>query len=176
MDSAVADLRPVEPDEVQILASRPSGFWTDARIDLLKKLHAEGVPYTRIASEIGNCSLSMVAGKINRLGLASARPVTMKKSGPKPRANFAFPAPLTPAASIVKPKPKPDHNDDSIAAIGIELDLLNTVCEIFALDEGRCHWPLWGEGDDHRFYCGGKSAHRYCGHHNRIAYQPVRAR
>lgn len=44
------------------------GLWTDERIERLKTLHAQGLPYSDIAAKMG-ISRSMVSGKLARLGL-----------------------------------------------------------------------------------------------------------
>lgn len=47
-----------------------SATWNDERVELLKKLWAEGKSASQIASEIGGISRNAVIGKVHRLGLA----------------------------------------------------------------------------------------------------------
>jgi GcrA cell cycle regulator len=47
--------------------------WNDERIDLLKKLWAEGLSASGIASRLGDVSRNAVIGKVHRLGLPGRR-------------------------------------------------------------------------------------------------------
>ncbi|MCK5712484.1 MAG: GcrA cell cycle regulator, partial [Hyphomicrobiaceae bacterium] len=42
--------------------------WTDDRVDLLKKLWAEGLSASQIAGRLGSVSRNAVIGKVHRLG------------------------------------------------------------------------------------------------------------
>ena len=44
--------------------------WTDERVDLLKKLWADGLSASQIAGELGNVTRNAVIGKVHRLGLS----------------------------------------------------------------------------------------------------------
>jgi len=48
-------------------------------------------------------------------------------------------------------------------------------CTILELSEDKCHWPIGDPGQSDFFFCGGKTivGMPYCGHHARVAYQPV---
>ena len=46
------------------------GTWTEQRVELLKKLWAEGSSASQIAAQIGGISRNAVIGKIHRLGLS----------------------------------------------------------------------------------------------------------
>ncbi len=51
--------------------------WTDERVELLKKLWADGLSASQIAAELGGITRNAVIGKVHRLGLsgrAKARP------------------------------------------------------------------------------------------------------
>ncbi|MCR5875143.1 GcrA family cell cycle regulator [Phenylobacterium sp. J426] len=66
--------------------------WTDERIDLLKKLWADGLSAAQIAKQMGRVSRNAVLGKAHRLGLggrdAPSAPQTVKRVLP-PRAGAA---------------------------------------------------------------------------------------
>ena len=47
--------------------------WTDERVELLKKLWADGLSASQIASKLGEVTRNAVIGKVHRLGLAAAR-------------------------------------------------------------------------------------------------------
>ena len=66
--------------------------WNDERVELLKKLWAEGLSASQIAGRLGNVTRNAVIGKVHRLGL-SGRATTsrMKSMRPRPRANAVVP-------------------------------------------------------------------------------------
>ena len=43
--------------------------WTDERVELLKKLWADGLSASQIAAELGGITRNAVIGKVHRLGL-----------------------------------------------------------------------------------------------------------
>ena len=58
--------------------------WTDERVELLKKLWADGLSASRIAAELGGVSRNSVIGKVHRLGL-SGRAKSASASVPRQR-------------------------------------------------------------------------------------------
>ena len=58
--------------------------WTDERVELLKKLWADGLSASRIAAELGGVSRNSVIGKVHRLGL-SGRAKSTSTGAPRPR-------------------------------------------------------------------------------------------
>ncbi|MFD2206113.1 GcrA family cell cycle regulator [Kiloniella antarctica] len=84
--------------------------WTEERIELLKKLWAEGHSASQIGKMLG-VSKNAVVGKAHRMKLAarpspikrSAKSDTAKKDAP---AKKAAPKAVKPAAATVKPEPK----------------------------------------------------------------------
>lgn len=44
--------------------------WTDERVELLKKLWADGLSASQIAAELGGITRNAVIGKVHRLGLS----------------------------------------------------------------------------------------------------------
>ena len=58
--------------------------WTEERVELLKRLWADGRSASQIAAEIGGCSRNAVIGKVHRLGL-SGRAKAGPTGEPKPR-------------------------------------------------------------------------------------------
>src|ERR671937_1374696 len=59
-------------------------MWTDERVELLKKLWADGLSASRIAVELGGITRNAVIGKVHRLGL-SGRAKTPSSSVSRPR-------------------------------------------------------------------------------------------
>src|SRR4029453_6321983 len=58
--------------------------WTDERVELLKKLWADGLSASQIASRLGGVTRNAVIGKVHRLGLAG-RATTARSRTPRPR-------------------------------------------------------------------------------------------
>src|SRR5438874_4887521 len=58
--------------------------WTDERVELLKKLWADGLSASQIAAELGGITRNAVIGKVHRLGLAG-RAKSPSSSSPRPR-------------------------------------------------------------------------------------------
>ena len=58
--------------------------WTDERVELLKKLWADGLSASQIAAELGGITRNAVIGKVHRLGL-SGRAKSSSSASPRPR-------------------------------------------------------------------------------------------
>src|ERR1700730_9170410 len=61
-------------------------IWTDERVELLKKLWADGLSASQIAAELGGISRNSVIGKVHRIGL-SGRVTRPAATGGAPRAH-----------------------------------------------------------------------------------------
>ena len=151
-------------------------FWTDKRVDLLKKWHATGLSASRIAAIIGDgATRGAVIGKIHRLNLhlspPPARPRTLpeprarKKAAPKPEpALKREPTPIRPVA----PRPLPPRPPLAVHAPVV----------LQELRAHHCRWPVEEIAPRVLRYCGepaveGKS---WCEHHCHSAYVVWRAR
>ena len=131
--------------------------WTDERVELLKKLWADGLSASQIAAELGGVTRNAVIGKVHRLGL-SGRAKSPSSSAPRPRkARSSGHMMRVPRASMrgntalaydydVEPEPE---------LIEIPLEQRKTLLQ---LNEKTCHWPVGDPGSSDFFFCGG----RYC--------------
>ncbi len=72
--------------------------WTDERVELLKKMWAEGQSASQIAKELGGVTRNAVIGKVHRLGLSNRNAGAAGKSEAKAK----------PAASRPEAKPRPE--------------------------------------------------------------------
>jgi GcrA cell cycle regulator len=150
--------------------------WTDERVELLKKLWADGLSASQIAAELGGITRNAVIGKVHRLGLsgrakspssASPRPRKTRSSGmlrvsrPAMRGNTAL-------AYEYEPEPEPE-------LIEIPVEQRKTLLQ---LNERTCRWPIGDPGGADFFFCGGETANElpYCSYHSRVAYQPASER
>jgi len=155
--------------------------WTDDRVEMLKKLWAEGLSASQIASELGGVTRNAVIGKVHRLGLAgrakspgTAAPRTRKARATSPMLRISRPAVRgnTALAQLYETEldPQPDLADNVIP-----LGQRRTLLE---LTEETCRWPIGDPGTPEFFFCGGQTITSlpYCAHHSRIAYQPANLR
>jgi GcrA cell cycle regulator len=155
--------------------------WTDERVDLLKKLWAEGLSASQIAGRLGGVTRNAVIGKVHRLGL-SGRATSSRSSGPRPRRNHVPRAPRAPSLlfgtrgnTALKPvyemEPEPMPLEELVIP-------LHERASILTLKEAMCRWPIGDPGEPEFHFCGRKTcaALPYCEHHARMAYQPVHVR
>ena len=157
--------------------------WTDERVELLKKLWADGLSASQIAGELGNVTRNAVIGKVHRLGLsgrakdkaAAAAPQRPRKAARAPSA----PAPIAPQPEInVVSAPIPLQPFMEESEVLAEDDMAVPMSErvtIMDLRESMCRWPMGDPTKPEFRFCGARSITGlpYCTHHARIAYQPV---
>jgi len=148
--------------------------WTDERVELLKKLWADGLSASQIAAELGGITRNAVIGKVHRLGL-SGRAKSPSSSTPRPRkarTGGMLRVPRTRGNTALayeyEPEPEPE-------LIEIPLEQRKTLLE---LNEKTCHWPVGDPGSTEFFFCGGETVNElpYCSYHARVAYQPANER
>jgi GcrA cell cycle regulator len=159
--------------------------WTDERVELLKKLWAEGLSASQIAAELGSVTRNAVIGKVHRLGLSGrAKPARTASRPRRPRAtpqkpqrggdsfvtigNTALKAETAPVA-MPKAEPRP------VAELVIPKAERKTILQ---LTEFTCKWPVGDPTSEDFYFCGRRSqtGMPYCEHHARIAYQPAQDR
>src|ERR1700674_5534349 len=148
--------------------------WTDERVELLKKLWADGLSASQIAGQLGGVTRNAVIGKVHRLGVSgrakslstSPRP---RKARPlshsmRPRLRYSGNTALA-ASPDREPAPAPLAN---IVPMGPRVPILER-------SEAPCHWPIGDPGTEGFAYCGTKSklGNPYCPYHARLAYQPL---
>lgn len=150
--------------------------WTEERVELLKKLWADGLSASQIAGELGGITRNAVIGKVHRLGL-SGRAKSPSSSAPRPRKprsggmlRVSRPSIRgnTALAYEYEPEPEPEM-------IEIPLEQRKTLLQ---LNDRTCHWPVGDPGSAEFFFCGGETVNElpYCSYHSRVAYQPAHER
>ncbi|WP_230532308.1 GcrA family cell cycle regulator [Microvirga roseola] len=158
--------------------------WTDERVELLKKLWADGLSASQIAAELGNVTRNAVIGKVHRLGLSGrakdAKPASAVSQRPRKASRVpSAPAPIAPQT----------HSNVVIAPISLQPAAMETEVlveenmaipmservTIMELRESMCRWPMGDPTKPDFRFCGARSITGlpYCTHHARIAYQPV---
>jgi GcrA cell cycle regulator len=151
--------------------------WTDERVELLKKLWADGLSASQIATELGGVTRNAVIGKVHRLGL-SGRAKSPASSVPRPRK------PRSPSHMRIS-RPAVRGNTALAYAYDVEEEPEHQIVEnvvpmgqrrtILELNEHTCRWPVGDPGSQEFFFCGGNTQPEapYCAYHSRIAYQPA---
>jgi GcrA cell cycle regulator len=164
------------------LQARDPQTWTDDRVELLKKLWADGLSASQIAGELGGITRNAVIGKVHRLGL-SGRAKAPSSSVPrqrKPRAPSMFraPRPMMRGNTALAQMPSYDYDPEPEPELIENIIPIGQRCTLLELDQEKCHWPIGDPGQPDFFFCGGKTnaGTPYCGYHGRVAYQPPAAR
>ena len=166
--------------------------WTDERVELLKKLWADGLSASQIAAQLGGVTRNAVIGKVHRLklssrGRATASPVRQKKT-------------QAAASSVRSPSRSATTSRTMTASIGatalqtqfdaepIARQVLRPVenvvvpisrrLQLIQLNEHTCKWPNGDPLSEDFHFCGNDSAETgpYCNYHSRIAFQPASER
>lgn len=148
--------------------------WTEERVELLKKLWAEGLSASQIAAELGGVTRNAVIGKVHRLSLTGrAKPA----GGPRPRRARAPRAPrearpMTMGNTALKIERAPQPRrlpvlDDVVVPIPLKTSIL-------ALNEKTCRWPIGDPAEEDFSFCGHepRDSGPYCEYHSRVAYHP----
>ena len=155
--------------------------WTDERVEMLKKLWADGLSASQIAAELGGITRNAVIGKVHRLGL-SGRAKSPSSAVPRARK------PRTHSQMLRVARPAMRGNTALAHAYEYEVEsepeLVDNVIPIgqrrtlLELTEATCRWPIGDPGSTDFFFCGGQSLTNlpYCAYHSRVAYQPANAR
>ena len=153
--------------------------WTDERVELLKKLWADGLSASQIAGELGGITRNAVIGKVHRLGL-SGRAKSPSSSAPRARK---------PRSHMMRVQ-RPMSRGNTALALAYEMDqepepeLIENIIPLgqrrtlLELNEDTCRWPIGDPATSEFFFCGGKplTGLPYCNYHSRAAYQPANER
>ncbi len=158
--------------------------WTDERVELLKKLWAEGLSASQIAGRLGGVTRNAVIGKVHRLGL-SGRATTsrMKTHRPRNRVIGTTPKRTTKSrfANTGNPALRALYNGDAEPFSPPKEELVIPVAErktIQTLEENHCRWPIGDPQSADFHFCGRPKVPGlpYCEHHSCRAFQPPQAK
>lgn len=168
--------------------------WTDERVEILRKLWAEGLSASQIAAQLGGVTRNAVIGKVHRLKLsgrgrspatparqkkpAQAAPVAKTSMRPVSIARIATP---TVGGSIVQAQfssqiaardAESERRAQNVVPISRNLALID-------LNERTCKWPIGDPLAEGFSFCGNDSGGDngpYCVYHARMAFQPASER
>lgn len=143
-------------------------MWSEERTALLRKLWAEGLSASQIATQLGGVTRNAVIGKIHRLGLAGrATPSRPAKRPVRARSSIRFvPSSVLKPIKVQPPTPTAEdlHNTPPEGALTIE-----------TVRDGQCKY-MAGEGPD-ALVCGRRTPlGSWCSLHVKLVYQPSRKR
>ena len=147
--------------------------WTDERVELLKKLWAEGLSASQIAGRLGSVTRNAVIGKVHRLGL-SGRATTSRMKSHRPRAPPGGPPMGNPAFRAL-------YQAEAEAFQPPVEELVIPMAErkyIQTLTECSCRWPIGDPQAADFHFCGKNKVPGlpYCEFHARRAFQPPQTR
>ena len=165
-------------------------MWTDERVELLRKLWADGLSASQIAAQLGGVSRNAVIGKVHRLKLSSRGRSTAGASRPK-KANSSIGVMKSVTRAVARPMPASIGATALKAQFDIEPVVRHVVRPIenivvpisrhltlIQLNERTCKWPNGDPLSEDFHFCGNDSADTgpYCAYHSRIAFQPASER
>lgn len=159
--------------------------WTEDRVDVLKKLWAEGHSASQIAKQLGGVTRNAVIGKVHRLGLSGratpSRPVKRppRLARPKPQVMADGTVKTAPARAPNAPLADTAKVVEKAAMTALQPMPLNDgeAATILTLRDSMCKWPIGDPADPSFAFCGRKAdGGPYCKDHAEVAFQPARKR
>jgi len=128
---------------------RPNSPWSEERIELLKKLWADGLSASQIAAELGGISRNSVIGKIHRLKLSGRKVLTRTQEDPKRRHRASVEPPRRSLAGTrFNPAVSLKSRTRKVLAQPREAIMIKSLKPVHILDRNmlrQCAWPLWGD-------------------------------
>lgn len=156
--------------------------WTEDRVEVLKKLWAEGHSASQIAKQLGGVTRNAVIGKVHRLGLSGratpSRPVKRPPRLARPKPKVLPDGTVKVPASAKADQLRPGEKNAMLAALPpLELED-GSAATILTIRDSMCKWPIGDPADPNFAFCGRKCAEGgpYCAEHAAVAFQPPKKR
>ncbi len=161
--------------------------WTEERVEILKKLWAEGLSASQIANQLGEVSRNAVIGKVHRLGLARRAPssrsqITLPRKarrmpGNSKSARQKFASREKNTQKVLDGQHPPISSKKAPVQLRVIEELVIPKAErksIETLTACSCRWPIGDPESDDFHFCGRNRLENkpYCEFHAAIAYQP----
>ena len=166
--------------------------WTDERVELLKKLWADGLSASQIAAQLGGVSRNAVIGKVHRLKLSSRGRATASPARQKKTQQTASSVKSSSRSATVS---RSMTTSIGATALQAQFDVepiarhvlrpvenvvvpISRRLQLIQLNERTCKWPNGDPLTEDFHFCGNDSAETgpYCNYHARIAFQPASER
>lgn len=157
--------------------------WNDERVELLKRLWADGLSASQIAKQLGGVTRNAVIGKVHRLGLAGRAAPSRPAKRPVPIARVKpavaiqpEPRPVEPVAEAIEVPPA--RPAQAVPGAAARTAARGDMIGVLQLGPHMCKWPIGDPGDPDFGFCGAQSLPGgvYCAEHAAVAYQPAAAR
>ena len=142
-------------------------WWTDAKKQALRELHAEKLPYRVIAERLG-VNKNAVSGQAHRLGLPSRKPegarlaITERR---KPRLKTSH------SGAIVARRVRMTARKKAMAAPPPPIEAPPTAVTLFDLERHHCRWPY--DTPEGTVFCGAHADTTYCPSHHAVAHTRI---
>lgn len=148
--------------------------WTDERVELLKRLWADGLSASQIAAELGGVTRNAVIGKVHRLSLSGR---AKQSNGPRPHRPRTPRAPRAPRPMVIGNTALKLHRAPQPRRLQLAEDVVVPIplkASILSLNENTCRWPIGDPTAEDFCFCGHvpRDQSPYCEYHARVAYQP----
>jgi GcrA cell cycle regulator len=162
------------PDQPEAGAAAPEKHsWTEARVERLKLLWADGMSASMIAADLGlGLTRNAVIGKVNRLGLSdtmSPEQRAQRRSNTAPRAR---------GTRTRKASTGEASQPDAYEPVDVSPPDPQFMCTLATLEADMCRAPVGDPSTDEFRFCGTPtlSTRAYCAFHQRMFYQAGSAR
>ena len=156
-------------------------YWTDERVELLRKLWDDGLSVSQIADRLGGqVTRNAVVGKVHRLKLTGRGRVSPALVQPKKPAAIPARVAHTPSeerVSVARFEPPPVRKEAVRPTEAVVVPISRRLA-LTELTERTCKWPNGDPVSEDFSYCGNEAGASgpYCTYHRRIAYQPRQVR
>lgn len=151
--------------------------WTDDRVEVLRKLWADGLSASQIAAELGGVTRNAVIGKVHRLGL-SGRAKSSNSAGGRQKRTATRTASSYAKTARARASATGGTQRASAPKQQVVVDIekpTSLLMGLLQLTENTCKWPTGDPQDSDFSFCGTKSrdSDPYCEYHCHLAYQPA---
>lgn len=155
--------------------------WTEDRVEVLKKLWAEGHSASQIAKQLGGVTRNAVIGKVHRLGLSGratpSRPVKRPPRLARPKPKVLPDGTVKLPASAKADQLRPSEKNAMLAALPPLEQEDGKAATILTVRDSMCKWPIGDPADPNFAFCGRKAIDGpYCAEHAAVAFQPPKRR
>lgn len=156
--------------------------WTSERIEELRRLWADGMSASQIATSLGGVSRNAVIGKVHRLGLSGRVKAPQARAGrqraavaPGRRTAAIGPTGRVMAAGALAVKVT--EEPEIAPLLEAQIVPFNGGVALMDLSASACRWPVGDPSDAAFAFCGARTpqGETYCRAHGELAF-PARAK